>query len=82
MIKHGVKKVRVEGHTDTKGSKDANLKLSQARAESVMTYLVSLGIDRQRIESIGYGDGRPVAPNLTGRGRELNRRVEFIVVEK
>ena len=48
----------------------------------VADYLVGQGIDPSRIESAGYGDNRPVAPNLTARGRELNRRVEFLILEK
>jgi OmpA-OmpF porin, OOP family len=82
VIKSGVKKIRVEGHTDNRGDKAANQALSEARARSVAEYLVSQGFEPGRIESQGYGDSRPVAPNLTARGRELNRRVEFIVVEK
>ena len=61
---------------------DGNQKLSEDRAKSVGDYLVAQGIDRSRIESAGYGDSKPVAPNLTARGRELNRRVEFFILEK
>ncbi|MEW6430084.1 MAG: OmpA family protein [Myxococcota bacterium] len=82
IIKNGVKRVRVEGHTDNRGKKDANQKLSEDRARAVADYLIAQGIEAQRIESVGYGDSKPVAPNLTARGRELNRRVEFIVLEK
>jgi outer membrane protein OmpA-like peptidoglycan-associated protein len=82
IIKNNVKRVRVEGHTDNRGKKDANQKLSEDRASAVKDYLVSQGIDAVRLESLGYGDSKPIAPNLTARGRELNRRVEFIVLEK
>lgn len=82
IIKNNVKRVKVEGHTDNRGGKAANETLSEDRARSVMEYLVAQGIDKVRLESVGYGDSKPVAPNLTARGRELNRRVEFIVLEK
>ncbi len=82
IIANNVKRVRVDGHTDNRGKKDANQKLSEDRARAVMDYLVAQGIDAHRLESVGYGDSKPIAPNLTARGRELNRRVEFIVLEK
>jgi outer membrane protein OmpA-like peptidoglycan-associated protein len=82
MVRNNVKRVRVEGHTDNRGDKAFNQKLSEDRAKSVGDYLVGQGIDRTRIESAGYGDTKPVAPNLTARGRELNRRVEFLILEK
>ena len=82
IVKNDLKKLRVEGHTDNKGGKAANQTLSEGRAKAVADYLVSQGIDTSRIESAGFGDSRPVAPNLTSRGRELNRRVEFVIVER
>lgn len=82
IIKNNVKRVRVDGHTDNRGNKAANQKLSEDRARAVKDYLVAQGLDASRLESAGYGDTQPVAPNLTARGRELNRRVEFIVLEK
>ena len=82
IIKNNVRRVKVEGHTDNRGVKAANQTLSEDRARSVMEYLVAQGLDKDRLESVGYGDSKPIAPNLTARGRELNRRVEFIVLEK
>jgi outer membrane protein OmpA-like peptidoglycan-associated protein len=82
IIKNNVRRVRVEGHTDNRGEKPANQVLSEDRARAVKEYLVAQGIDKDRLESVGYGDTKPIAPNLTARGRELNRRVEFIVLEK
>lgn len=82
IVTNNVKRIRVEGHTDNKGGKEKNQKLSEDRARSVADYLISKGIDKARLESVGYGDTRPVAPNLTAKGRELNRRVEFIVAER
>ena len=82
IIKNNVKRVRVEGHTDNRGVKAANQTLSEDRARSVMEYLIAQGLPKERLDSVGYGDTKPIAPNLTARGRELNRRVEFIVLEK
>jgi outer membrane protein OmpA-like peptidoglycan-associated protein len=72
------KSVRIEisGHTDNVGDPKANKALSQKRADAVRDYLVSKGIDRARIESVGYGDSRPAAPNTTPEGRQKNRRIE------
>jgi OmpA-OmpF porin, OOP family len=82
VVRFGIKRVRVEGYTDSSGTRAANLRLSQARAEAVMDYLAQKGIGRKRLEAKGYGDARPIAPNLTARGRELNRRVEIVVLER
>lgn len=82
VIANNVKRVRVDGHTDNRGNKQTNQTLSEERARAVKDYLVSQGLDASRLESAGYGDSKPIAPNLTARGRELNRRVEFIVLEK
>ncbi len=82
IVTNNVRRVRVEGHTDNRGEKVANQTLSEDRARAVKEYLVAQGIDTVRLESLGYGDTKPIAPNLTARGRELNRRVEFIVLEK
>jgi outer membrane protein OmpA-like peptidoglycan-associated protein len=82
IVRSGARKVRIEGHTDNHGAKDANLRLSQDRAKEVLRYLVSRGVDRTRVDAEGYGDSKPIAPNLTARGREKNRRVDFVIVER
>jgi OmpA-OmpF porin, OOP family len=82
VVRLSLKRVRVEGYTDSSGSHAANLRLSQARAEAVTDYLVQRGVPRDRLEAKGYAEARPLAPNLTARGRELNRRVEIVVLEK
>jgi outer membrane protein OmpA-like peptidoglycan-associated protein len=82
VVRNNIRRVRIEGHTDNRGKKDFNLKLSDDRAKSVADYLVSQGIEKSRLDAQGLGDSRPVAPNLTARGRELNRRVEFFIIEK
>jgi SH3 domain-containing YSC84-like protein 1 len=73
-------KVRVEGFTDRVGNADANLKLSQERADAVMNWLVDHGIDAGRLTAKGYGADRPVANNSTASGRLKNRRVELVRV--
>jgi len=77
-----IRKVRVEGHTDSKGNPKSNLKLSDARAQAVRDYLVSRGIDAARLESKGYGQTKPVASNKTEEGRAKNRRVVFAIVHR
>ncbi len=75
-------KVRVEigGHTDSVGSETYNQSLSGRRAQSVRNYLIQRGIDASRLESRGYGEYQPVAPNTTREGRSQNRRIEFRVL--
>lgn len=70
--------VEVRGHTDNTGDALYNSKLSKQRADSVMNYLISNGIDSRRIRSIGFGEEQPIAPNETKEGRAKNRRIEFI----
>ena len=74
--------VRIEGHTDSRGTRAHNLKLSQARADSVRQHFVGLGIEQQRMESRGYGPDQPIETNKTAAGREKNRRVEFIITQQ
>jgi outer membrane protein OmpA-like peptidoglycan-associated protein len=76
------KDVELSGHTDSIGPDAYNQKLSEARANSVKTYLVVKGANRNRLNAVGYGETRPVAPNTTPEGRQLNRRVEFKLLYK
>jgi outer membrane protein OmpA-like peptidoglycan-associated protein len=71
-------RLRIEGHTDNQGKPDMNQKLSQDRAESVRSYMVSKGVGADRLESAGYGDTKPAKPNDTPQGRAANRRIEFV----
>jgi outer membrane protein OmpA-like peptidoglycan-associated protein len=71
----------VEGHTDSTGSDSYNLDLSQRRAESVTGFLAENGVDPSRMLARGYGKGFPVAGNDTTGGRQLNRRVEVVILE-
>lgn len=73
--------VRIEGHTDSRGSDSNNQELSDGRAASVVDYLVDKGIDRSRLVSMGYGEDCPIASNKKKNGREKNRRVEFHILE-
>lgn len=66
------------GHTDSTGPEAYNQGLSERRAQSVYNYLVDKGVDPDKIETIGYGESRPVSTNATINGRRRNRRVEFI----
>lgn len=75
-------KVRIEGHTDSKGSDTYNLKLSDARAKSVRDFLIQRGVSPDRMIAIGYGESRPIADNETEEGRQMNRRVEFFIIER
>jgi OOP family OmpA-OmpF porin len=77
-----IHKVSIEGHTDSEGADNYNLKLSDARAKSVMDYLVAHGIDAARLTSKGWGETKPIASNDTAEGREENRRVEFLITEQ
>lgn len=78
--------VEISAHTDSKGEDNYNMKLSQSRAESVVNYLVSKGIDKKRLRAAGYGESQPIAPNKlpngkdNPQGRAKNRRTEFKVL--
>jgi SH3 domain-containing YSC84-like protein 1 len=81
LKEHPEWKVRVEGFTDNVGDKEMNLKLSNDRADAVVSWLADHGVDRGRLSSKGYGEGRPVAPNSSAAGRAKNRRVELVRVQ-
>lgn len=72
--------VRIEGHTDNKGAKEANLALSTGRAEAVRDYLAHNDLDDTRMVAQGYGQALPIDSNGTLEGREHNRRVEFVII--
>jgi len=71
--------IQVEGHTDSVGSDEYNLKLSQERADAVRAYLISQGVSPGTVTSVGLGKANPVASNDTNTGRQQNRRVELVV---
>ncbi len=73
--------IEISGHTDDQGGDDYNLSLSQQRVESVVSYLVSAGIESKRFKAVGYGESQSVADNSTEEGRAYNRRVEFRILK-
>jgi OOP family OmpA-OmpF porin len=77
-----IKKVRIEGHTDSTSTPDHNQKLSDDRAASVKEYFIKKGVEAERLSSKGYGQDKPIADNNTEEGRSQNRRVEIHITEK
>lgn len=73
------RRVQIEGFTDSQGSDDYNLELSQSRADAVAMAIIQRGVDARRVRALGYGEGFPVASNTSAGSRQLNRRVEIIV---
>jgi outer membrane protein OmpA-like peptidoglycan-associated protein len=75
-------KLQVVGHTDSDGDAKANKLLSKRRATTVMNYLIKKGIERDRLSALGEGADVPIADNATEEGKDKNRRVEFVIVER
>jgi len=82
LNKHPNRSVLVEGHTDSVGSDAYNLDLSEKRAEAVKSALVNQKVGEERVTTKGYGKKYPVASNHTSEGRQLNRRVEVIILNE
>ena len=82
MTFNSTMKVEISGHTDDVGNDDANMKLSDSRAISVVNYLINKGILKDRLTSKGYGETQPIADNKTEEGKAKNRRTEFLIVGK
>ena len=74
--------VEIAGHTDNTGNSEANHRLSENRAKSVVNYLVSNGVDQMKLKAKGYGDSSPLSDNNTEEGRRRNRRVEFKILKR
>ena len=74
--------IEISGHTDIDGNDEYNLQLSTRRAKAVVEYLISEGISPHRTLYNGYGRSRPIAENNTAEGKQLNRRVEFLILKK
>jgi outer membrane protein OmpA-like peptidoglycan-associated protein len=82
LVHKEIKAVRIEGHTDSQGDSAKNKTLSQKRAEAVRDWLVKKGVDSARLNAVGFGQEKPIADNKTAKGREQNRRVEFVILEQ
>ncbi len=75
-------KVLVEGHCDERGTEEYNLALGEKRAKSAQDYLLSLGIASDRIKIISYGKSQPIDPGHNEAAWQMNRRAQFVVIEK
>ena len=75
-------KVEIEGHTDSIGTAEYNLGLSQRRADAVQDHLIVEGIGAERLQAVGKGEADPLVSNELKEGRAKNRRVEFVVISK
>ena len=73
--------IEIRGHTDNVGGHDANIKLSNDRAAAVKNYLINKGINEPRVRSIGFGETKPLKKNDTDKNRQINRRVEFVILK-
>jgi outer membrane protein OmpA-like peptidoglycan-associated protein len=71
--------ILIQGHTDNEGDPQKNLVLSEKRAEGVKDYLVSQGIDKNRLEAKGYGQTQPKVPNTSAENKAKNRRTDFVI---
>ena len=81
MLKdHDNLKFEIDGHTDSDGDEEANMKLSQLRADAVKNKLVEMGIDASRLTTKGFGESKPMDKNETAEGKANNRRVEFVKI--
>ncbi|MCW3463823.1 OmpA family protein [Chitinophaga nivalis] len=79
LLKRKNLNLKLGGHTDNVGNAKRNLALSRERAESVKNYMISKGVNANKVEAIGYGMTQPIASNKTAAGRQKNRRVEFTI---
>ena len=75
-------KVRLEGHTDNTGDRGVKKRLSLKRVEAVKALLTKAGVDPSHVQTVGWGDERPIASNDTAEGRAQNRRLEFVILQK
>jgi outer membrane protein OmpA-like peptidoglycan-associated protein len=77
-----IHKLEIQGHTDSSGTPDKNQELSESRAESVRAWLVAHGVGPERLVAHGYGQTKPLYPNVTSANRTRNRRVQFVILEQ
>jgi outer membrane protein OmpA-like peptidoglycan-associated protein len=82
LIDHPSFKLKISGHTDSAGKEEANLRLSQARADAIKMYLVNqFQINADRVTAIGFGSSKPIVQEVTDEHKQLNRRVEFEILK-
>jgi outer membrane protein OmpA-like peptidoglycan-associated protein len=74
--------VEISGHTDDVGKDAANQTLSENRAKAVRQWLISKGVDGNRIRSVGYGEKQPKVPNTSPENRQINRRIDFRIISR
>ncbi|MBN2481916.1 MAG: OmpA family protein [Bacteroidales bacterium] len=82
MLEENISLIEISGHTDSDGSDTYNQKLSEGRARAVVEYLASKGIGMDHMQSVGYGELRPIDTNHNDEGKARNRRVEFLLIKK
>lgn len=79
LVKYPQTNISIEGYTDSKGSEEYNMNLSARRAEAVKNSLIGRGLSSSRLQTIGFGESKPVATNDTEAGRQQNRRVRIVI---
>ena len=79
LSKYEAMKIEIQGHTDDQGSDEYNIQLSTERAQAVYAYLINGGIEQKRLSFQGFGRSKPMTSNTTASGREVNRRVSFLI---
>jgi len=77
-----LRRIEIQGHTDDRGGANRNRELSQQRADAVRTWLLANGVEASRLTAQGYGQTRPLVPNITAGNRARNRRVQFVIEEQ
>jgi OmpA-OmpF porin, OOP family len=77
-----IRKIQIEGHTDSTASNRHNVKLSRERVASVRSYLIGKGVDPKRLTTKAFGETKPIASNKTEEGRAKNRRVDFRIMQR
>jgi outer membrane protein OmpA-like peptidoglycan-associated protein len=77
-----IKRIEIQGHTDNSGTPDHNQTLSDQRADAVRSWLTSHGVTPDRLVAKGYGQSKPLVPNVTTANKAKNRRVQFIIMEQ
>jgi outer membrane protein OmpA-like peptidoglycan-associated protein len=81
MVQYPTMEIAIQGHTDNWASDDYNVRLSDSRANAVLTYMKFMGVMGGRMTAKGFGEAKPIATNDTDAGRALNRRVEFVITK-